>query len=404
MIAAGQSADVDIQDVAYGGKAVARLDGGAVCFIPGALPGERVRIEVVRAHRNFFEGRLVRVLASAPARVEPACPLARPGACSGCCYQHASYETEVRLKDDQFRALLARNAGCDPSLCLPPVAAPAALAYRNKVVLHAQRDGAATRLGYYMDDNTTVVDVPACPLAMPALNGLLADLRAKPGFLPALRDGMPLTLRCTERDGALWWRGRASDQDTWLVEASRIGPIATPRNSFYQMNPAVGDLLLDRIGAILAETAPRMVIDLYCGVGVFALAAAATVPAVIGVDIDGPAIQAAAYNARQHGRTNLRWVAGAADKGLPKLGTELAAPGTTLIADPPRTGLGRELVRQLARHAPGRIIYVSCAADTLTRDVAWLKEAGYTVERARLFDMFPRTAHFESVTELKRAG
>ena len=402
MTGAGQQVEAVIQDVAYGGRAVARLDG-MVCFVAGALPGETVLIEITRAHRQFAEGRLRRVLTPAADRQEPACPLALgvagPGlACPGCCYQHAAYDAEVRIKAGQFRDLLARAAGGDPAVCLAPVTAPEPLAYRNKMVLHAQKDGAATRLGYYLEDNTTVLDVPACPLAMPPLNDLLGERRGHPGFLAGLGDGMPVTFRYTSRDGALWWRGRSSEKDTWLVEASRLGSIAVPRGSFYQMNPAVSERLLARIIALLAEQPPAAVIDLYCGVGVFALAAAQVAPAVTGIDSDGPAIQAAEYNARQHSRTNIRWMAGTAAKALAEL--DRAAPGTTLIADPPRAGLGRAAVRQIARLRPDRLIYVSCAADTLARDAAWLKEGGYGVKRAQLFDMFPRTAHFESVTEL----
>jgi tRNA/tmRNA/rRNA uracil-C5-methylase (TrmA/RlmC/RlmD family) len=256
------------------------------------------------------------------------------------------------------------------------------------------------RLGYYAADNTTVIDVPACPLALAPLNACLAERRADPSFLRTLRNDMPVTFRWTARDGAAWWRGRASDQDVWLVEDSVIGPLAVPRNSFYQMNPAMADRLVAHVRDRLAALQPEAAIDLFCGIGVFALAAAkAGVPHVTGVDLDGPGIRAADYNARQHGAAAITWQAGKAEDALRGPMAGLPWAKTLLIVDPPRSGLGRGLIRHLARQRPGRLLYISCAADTLTRDAAWLQEAGYRVETARLFDMFPRTAHFESVTE-----
>jgi 23S rRNA (uracil1939-C5)-methyltransferase len=222
---------------------------------------------------------------------------------------------------------------------------------------------------------------------------------------------MTVTFRWTSRDGAVWWRGRAAENDIWLVEDSPVGPLSVPRNSFYQTNPAVARLLVGEVSRLLAAAPPRRVIDLYCGVGIFALAAAQQgVPKVIGLDIDGPALKAAAYNATKLNLPDIQWIAGSAHKTsisgpggnrrpggcIPLLTQE---PDTTVIVDPPRTGLGRPMIRELARLAPTRILYVSCAADTMARDAAWLKESGYTLRHSRVFDMFPRTPHFESLTE-----
>lgn len=416
--------DLTIDDLAFGGKAIARHNG-KVCFVPGALPGEHVKVFPVREHATFTDAELVEVLSPSPDRITPACPLAlsepsplaagpassapRPSpsslarSCPGCAYQHAAYAPELAFKQRQLVSLLERHAGVPCELCAPPVAAPMPLGYRNKMVLHAQADGRDMRLGYYAADNATVLDVPACPLAMAPLNDCLARLRADPSFPRTLRDAMPVTFRWTARDGALWWRGRAAENDVWLVENSVLGPLSVPRNSFYQMNPAVADLLVAAVRDRIAAVQPGVVIDLFCGIGVFALAAAmAGVPRTIGVDVDGPGLAAAAYNARQRQLASIAWQTGTADDGLGGLPGNLPWEATLLIVDPPRSGLGRGVVRQIARHRPARLIYVSCAADTLARDAGWLRDAGYRPESSRLFDMFPRTAHFESVTEFVR--
>jgi tRNA/tmRNA/rRNA uracil-C5-methylase (TrmA/RlmC/RlmD family) len=277
------------------------------------------------------------------------------------------------------------------------------LGYRNKLSLHAQKEGKETRLGYFAEDNQTVLDVPACPLAVPALNTCLAGLRSNASFRHGLRDGMTLTFRHTEREAAVWWRGEARATDTWLMETTFLGPLSVPRGSFFQVNPAMADMLLRAVMDSLTAFAPRTVLDLYCGVGLFTLAAArAGVPEVIGADVDGPGIVAAEHNARKLGHPGIRWETAPAQKALDKFGPGMAESDAALILDPPRTGLGRGMVRDILRHPPRRILYISCAPDTMVRDVAWLKEGGYVLETSQLFDMFPRTAHFESLTVLRR--
>ncbi len=423
------ASSLTITDLPYGGRGIGRLDG-KVCFVPGVLPGETVRVKITRDRGDFLEAEPLEILTASPHRVKPTCPLASSlglrsfseGGCPGCCYQHADYEEEVRIKNNQLGALLARWAptsgrrqnpegayealpapgGRSPPSLLPPVAAPSPLGYRNKMALHAQADGKEMRLGYFMADNTTVLDVPACPLAAAPLNEILKERRGDPSFFRTLRDGMTVTFRWTEQDGAQWWRNRASEKDVWLVESSVIGPLSVPRNSFYQMNPAMADRLVTAVMERLKADLPDTVIDLYCGVGVFALAAATLgIPKVLGIDLDGPGIQAAEYNARKLGLKNTHWKSATANEGI--LDVELDHPNqATLIVDPPRSGLGRKLVQEILKHTPRRLLYISCAPDTMVRDAAWLKEGGYSIHTSQLFDLFPRTAHFESLTEFKR--
>lgn len=408
-----------IDDVALGGRGVGRLDG-KVCFVPGVLPGETVSIEVTKDRGGFLEARALSLLAASPHRLAPVCPLAfnlplpashasplaphaPRAACPGCCYQHASYEEEIRIKNQQLRSTLIRQAGCCGDVLLPPVPAPLPLGYRNKLTLHGQIAGRDRRMGYFLEDNTTVVDIPACPLAVAPINTLLKELHDAPSFRRTLRSDMSIIFRWTARDGAVWWRNKAAENDTWLVEASALGPLAVPRDSFYQMNPGLADLLIEALLKRLSSAPPQTVVDLYCGVGIFALAAAKLgIPRVIGMDLDGPGIKAAAFNAKKLGLTTIEWVAANAEKGLIKL--KLDQPEqTTLIVDPPRTGMGRKMVGDILTQRPARLLYISCAPDTMARDVAWLKEGGYHVLSSQLFDMFPRTAHFESLTELTLA-
>ena len=391
--------DLEIDDVAYGGRGIAR-SSGKVIFVPGALPGERVRIRLARDRGNYAEADLEDVLHASPERVEPACPLAAAG-CPGCAYQHASYAEELRLKQRQFESLLMRLGGLHPAACGPPAGAPSALAYRNKLVLHAG-GGDRPALGYYRADNTTILDVPRCPLAVEAISAEMRRARAESGFLARLRSRTAVTFRHTACDGALRWVGRPPRNAVWLKEDTVLGRISVPRASFFQVNAAVADVLLARVLQLLEASPLPHAVDLYCGAGVFALCAArAGKQRIVGVDNDAEAIEAASYNLRERGGGVSLMPATAAD-ALPEALRILDPSSTILVADPPRQGLERGVMETVIRGKPGEIIYVSCAPDAMARDMARLQTGGYQVQSAGMLDMFPRTACFECVAHLVR--
>lgn len=392
---------VDITRMAFPGRGVGTLPDGRIVFVPRVLPGESVDIRPVREHRRFVESDLVTVVSPSPLRVRPVCPLAADGSCPGCCYQHAPYASEVAWKHDQLGDLLRRVGRVASDVRLPPVASPREYAYRNKIVLHAGREGDRIVLGYVGSDNRTVVDVPRCALAADELNALLASLRAREPFMASLRADQSVTLRYTPADGALWWRGRSGDVPGVLTESCALGEVEVPRGSFHQVNTALADLLVAGVRDLVARLRPSRVVDLYGGTGLFALAAlAAGVAQVIGVDSDPRAVRAAGRNAVRRGwGASARFVAAPAAEGLAQIERQ---DGTALIVDPPRAGLDEAVERAVVRLQPRDIVYVSCAPDTLARDVARLSAHGYTVRSSQVHDMFPRTPHFESMTWLAR--
>jgi tRNA/tmRNA/rRNA uracil-C5-methylase (TrmA/RlmC/RlmD family) len=395
-----------ISDVAYRGKGVARMEDGFVVFVPGTLTGEQVEAVVRVRHRHFGEAELVQVLAPSPARMTPVCPLAP--VCPGCRYQHVRYEEELRLKQAQFIDLLGRLGGLRAAPVLAPIASPLELGYRNKIVLHGSRRDSGAALGYFSEDNTSVIDVPACPLAVTPINELLSQLRSDTEFMAGLREHLRLTLRWTPTDGVKHWPERTPpggadrNPDAWLRETTALGPLRVPRGSFFQVNAGAADRLLAEVSRLVKEAAPALVADLYCGVGVFALAAAAQgVGDIFGVDTDEPAILAARVNARELGLERARFEAIPAERGLERLPAGAGAKGM-IIVDPPRAGLVKAVLRRIQAARFRHLVYVSCAPDTLARDLRLLAAMGYAVQSVRLVDMFPRTPYFESVTHLLR--
>lgn len=400
--------ELKIEDVVYRGKGLARKDGKVV-FVPGVLPGEVAGVRIVRDGKNFAEARLLAVIEPSPDRVEPVCPLAlRAGSkenatCPGCVYQHADYPVEVRLKHKQFVNLLERMGGVDPAVCLSPVPSPDPMGYRNKIELHGSVRKGGPALGYFADDNITVIDIPACPLGRPEINQLIAETRADSQFKESITDHLTATFRFTAHDGAIMWKDGRDSSRPVITESTSTGDIVVPRRSFFQVNLPVANLLVSHVIGQLKQASPVSVVDLYCGVGVFAIAAArAGTQIVLGVDLDPDAIRAAERNAKNRKLEGIEFKATTAHKGLKWAFEKVIPEKTTVITDPPRRGLDKEVVDRLVAARPAAIVYVSCAADTMARDIRQMRAAGYSVKSARLFDMFPRTPYFESVALLKR--
>ncbi len=386
---------LNILDVAYRGAGVARHDG-LVVFVPHTLPGETVLAEIRLRKARFAEADLVEVLDAAPARVAPACPLAR--ACPGCCYQHVRYPDEVALKQAQLLDVLRKIGRLAMAPALPPQSAPEPLGYRNKVVLHAAHQAGGPVLGYVAADNATVVDVPQCPLAQAPINTALAAVRLQDYQAQALQRAT-LTLRCTQTDGAVTSWGRP-ERDHWLTETTPWGPMRVPAAGFWQVNPPVATLLAAQVLEKIETLQPQAVMDLYCGAGLFALLAGrAGVRHVRGVDTAAAAIDAAFQNAQAWNLPALQFIAAPAERGL--AGFPGAPEQTLVILDPPRRGLERPVVAALERMAPRDLLCISCAPDTLARDLALLAAAGFGVQSLQLLDMFPRTYGFETLAWLQ---
>ncbi len=399
--AVNSTVQLEITDLVYPGHGLARLDG-LVVFVRGGLPGERVRARISGLRKNHAEAELEDVEKASPHRIAPACPLAER--CPGCSYQHLNYHQEIRCKEQQLRELLVRLGGVENPVLYPGIPSPSCLGYRNRITLHAGSSPGSDRpLGYYGYDNREVFDVPACPLARREINQLLSGLRRDPEFRNSLRAGEAVLFRWTEVDGALWRRGKDPVGGSLLTEETVLGPVLVPPGSFFQVNIPLTNLLLQDLSDVISRLQPAAALDLYCGCGVFALAAGkAAVPAVLGIDRDREAVEAARKNARNHKLPGLQFEPLSAREGL-KFGLAPLKPETTLlILDPPRSGLEKGIVDLIADSPPASLIYISCGPDTLARDVRRLAGAGYRIAQSRVYDMFPRTPHFESLTVLRQ--
>ena len=379
---------VKAEGFAYGGEAFGRLPDGRICFFRGGVPGETAELELGCVKRSFARGVLRGVTEPSPERMTPKCPLAvSTGAgdfCPGCSFQQVSYSVELYWKQRQLTDFLVRGKIADASVLDDPVPSPSRFGWRNRLKL--TRIGGKT--GFVSEDNVSIVPVSRCQLAAEALNVRLAELPDETG------DG-EIFLRWTETDGVVV-NGGERELTEHLEE---FGAFAVPASSFFQTNTQVAAQLLRGVVGMLKELGARRLLELYCGVGVFSLAAAQMLPELhtFAVELDARAIGCAERNAEaRQVAERCRFAVGNAEKwrDLP----EGVLPDAVLV-DPPRRGLSDKLIASLRRWRVPHVIYVSCAPDTLARDLKQLSGT-YRVARCRLYDMFPCTAHFETLTRL----
>ncbi|MFZ2657181.1 MAG: methyltransferase domain-containing protein [Victivallales bacterium] len=397
--------EIEITDIAFGGNGLGRKEG-FVYFVPGTLTGELVLVEETSKKKNFGTARLIEILRSSQDRINPACPLAwspcknkedAAGKCPGCSYQHVKYEEELRIKNRHLGNFIKHNLKIETVTVMDaPVPSPKDLNYRNKIVLHVSED----KLGYFADDNVSIVDVEQCPLAGSEINLKLAEVRRNLTKYSAASD---ITFRFTAKNGVQFWVDSRSEGSV-LEEKTSFGALEVPRGSFFQVNLKCADLLAAETVKMIKESKATKFADLYCGCGFFSIAAAkAGIESVVGVDSDPETIKSAIKNAASQGlESKCSFSAKSAEAFMTENSRKLKTDETVLLLDPPRGGLSSKLKNQLVSTGAKKIIYISCAADMMARDMKLLCECGFKLKKIRLFDMFPRTSHFETITYMEK--
>jgi 23S rRNA (uracil1939-C5)-methyltransferase len=358
-----RTVDLKIEDIAFGGKGVARENGKAV-FVPFTIEGELVSARITREKKQFAEAEVVDLRKSSEHRVAPPCPYF--GRCGGCAYQHIDYAHQLEIKTRQVRNVLQRIGKLKDVPMRPVIPSPRDYAYRNRITVHAENG----TIGYFRRDSHRLIDIERCPIAMDEVNRELADLRSRDA-----RDGH-YTLR------------------------ARSGP-----RVFAQTNDGVANALRDLIVQLIPVGQP-LLIDAFCGAGFFTKALLDKFERVIGIDWDRFAIAAAKESATE----KEAYIAGDVETELSKIcshgtaGRHSDAPqerGYTVVVDPPATGLSGQIRKTIVDLAPATLIYVSCNPATLARDLADLG-AGFNIESVTPLDMFPQTAEIEVVAQLQR--
>jgi len=381
--------NLTIEKLVYGGDGLARLDGRVV-FTPFVLPGETVRVEVARAKNDLLRGRLLEIVQPAASRVVPRCPYFQR--CGGCHYQHAAYEFQVEQKRDILREVLRRVGKIEFDGEIEMVDADP-WQYRNRVQLHI-RDG---HVGYFEAGSHRLCGIEQCPVSSPKLNSAIATLSQELPHFPGFIANVELftnesTVQVNVQDrvpGSV----RTLFEKIGSPEPIEYDGLRVSRNSFFQVNRFLIDQLVEAaVGDLTGETAA----DLYAGVGLFALALAKSFQTVTAVESGWSAFHDLELNV-QRARAALTTEHKTTEEYL----ASAERPPEVMVADPPRTGLGKQVIGELVRLRTPRLVVVSCDPATLARDLRNLLDSSYQVEHITLVDLFPQTYHMETVVRLK---
>lgn len=421
----GRKQVLTIERLAHDGRGIAFVDG-RTWFVSGALAGEQVEARVLGARNRVVDARAERILAASPLRrVEPC---AHAGRCGGCTLQGLPHAEQLALKQRTLAEQLARFADLAPEEWAPPLVGPE-FGYRRRARLAVRWDVAARRLevGFRAAASQAIVAIDDCPVLVRPLQSILRALPAllhgldRPQALghvelfhgnasailvrhtAPLSDSDLLRLRafCREHAAQLWLQGKGEAQaDTpgaplgYRLEQWNLELQYRP-GDFVQVNAPVNEAMVAQALEWLAPQPGERVLDLFSGLGNFALPLALRAREVVAVEGGAAMVERGRENALGNGLGNLHFYQ--ADLSKPLAEVPWAAAGfAAVLLDPPRDG-ALEVVREMGALGAGRVLYVSCNPATLARDAAELAGQGYRLRRAGILDMFPQTAHVEAM-------
>ena len=411
----GREVVLHLDSIAHGGEAFGRHEG-KVIFVPYAIPGEDVRVRVVKEKKTWARARLLDVITPSPDRIEPPCPYFGPDGCGGCQWQHIDYRRQLLLKQEIVADQLRRLGHIEAPPVKEVLAVGEPFHYRNHMQFTVAPDG---RLGLLRAESHQVIPVDTCLLLHPLLAELYQALEL--GWEGLRR----VVLRAGVNTGERMVILETDEEEAPELEVDmpvsvvlhrpkkppfplaglpfiheRVGDLTfrISSESFFQVNTAGAEALVQRVRDYLAPKGHETVLDLYSGVGLFGLSIASQVGLVIGIEADESAMEDAAFNVEEMGLENVALHEGPVEEVL----QVLWEPADMAVLDPPRSGAGEDVFVHLRRLRVRRIVYVSCDPATLARDAIYLQEQGYRLVDVQPVDMFPQTYHIETVSLWER--
>jgi len=459
-MASPEIATVVAERMAPEGEAIARVPGSArVIFVPYAVPGDKLEVEILAAKSSFARGRILRLLEPGPERIAPPCPHHfAPGrgglACGGCDWQQLAYEAQLRHKRELVRDCLSRIGKLGQTDVAATIPSPQPWGYRNKVQIPFGKEGGRITAGFYAAGSHKIVDFKTCAVqpelsvrialkvkelagmfawpiyeedsgrgwlrhlfvrtnsegkALAALVTRTTEFPRREEFVALMRDAFPeiigmhqnvQPLKTSVILGPLWkttWGERSIRE-----KVGRFKFLVSP-GAFLQINTQAAELLYDAALAAAKSGGERFeqALDLYCGAGTLTVWLASAFPRVTGIEENHDAVKDAWKNAELNGIKNVRFSSGRAEAVLPRLRGGLSGR-IAVVVDPPRMGLSQSVLRLLTAPPIKRLVYVSCNPATFARDAAFLCGSGFKLSSVQPVDLFPQTSHVELVGLLDR--
>ncbi|MBF2075388.1 MAG: 23S rRNA (uracil(1939)-C(5))-methyltransferase RlmD [Synechococcales cyanobacterium C42_A2020_086] len=444
----GQQLELRISDLNHDGGGVGRWQERVV-FVPDTVPGDWVRVRLVRVKPQYAYGKLEQVLEPSPHRVRPSCIVADK--CGGCQWQPVDYAYQLQIKRQLVIQDLQRIGGFQNPPVEPVLAVSDSLGYRNKATYPVRVDslGSKVQAGYFQKGSHQIINLNQCPIQDQRLNPFLAQIKqdiqqqgwsiynetqhlgeirhlglrigrrtgevlltlvARQGHLPQLNEqaqtwmqrypalvGVCLNLNPNRTNAIFGPETRCLAGRPYLREQFAGLEFHIQPTTFFQVNTEQAEALLTRIQQTLQLQGNEIVIDAYCGIGTLTLPLAQQVRQAIGIEVQPDAIEQARANAALNAIGNVEFYLGTTEALLPTLSWQ---PDLVLL-DPPRKGCDPAVIATLLQQLPNRIVYVSCNPATLARDLKLLSTA-YELTCVQPADFFPQTAHVEAAAFLKR--
>ncbi|MDP4145041.1 MAG: 23S rRNA (uracil(1939)-C(5))-methyltransferase RlmD [Bacillota bacterium] len=452
---------IDITSMGFEGEGVGKINDFTV-FVKGALVGERVEIKIIKITKNYAVGKLINILNISENRTEPVCGIYKR--CGGCQLQHLSYEGQLNFKKQRVKDCLTRIGKLEVAdeaennsqaiVLHDTIGMKNPFKYRNKVQLPVGEENGEVRIGFYAPKSHDIIDMQQCHIQPEVGDKIIAIFRnwmqqykirpydeqkgtgnirhimVRKGFktgevMVVIVTNEPMVkhveklieVLTKEIEGlksivqninskktnvilgqqckTLWGSDVISD---YIGDFKfNISPL-----SFFQVNPEQTEVLYIKALEYAGLTGDEIVFDAYCGTGTISLFLSQKAKKVYGVEIIPQAIENAKINAQVNNVTNAEFIVGESEKVIPDL-INKGIKADVVVVDPPRKGCEKSLLESLAKMKPRRIVYVSCDPSTLARDLGILEELGYRTLEVQPVDMFPHTAHVETVVQLTRS-
>lgn len=447
-----------IDGMGYQGEGIGKINGFTV-FVPGALPGEKVNIKVIKVNKSFAFGKLFHVIEPSSERVNPSCPIYKR--CGGCQLQHMSYRAQLNFKKNRVKDCLERIGKFQVAETISEnglklydtIGMKNPYRYRNKVQLPVGRFNSKLKIGFYANRSHDIIDMDSCLIQNESADEAVKFIRewiekynipvydekagrgivrhimirkafttgeimvvivtygsklpAKDEFIEILTGNISHIVSIIQnindkktnvvlgQKSITLW-GKDSISDYIDNFKFNISPL-----SFFQVNPLQTRVLYHKALEYAGLTGNEIVFDAYCGTGTISLFLSQKAKKVYGVEIIEAAVENARINAAENGIHNVEFITGKSEEIIPRL-IEQGTRADVVVVDPPRKGCVAALLHSIADMAPRTIVYVSCDPATLARDLAILRDLGYVAEKVQPVDMFPETAHVECVVKIVR--
>ncbi|MBN2688439.1 MAG: class I SAM-dependent RNA methyltransferase [Deltaproteobacteria bacterium] len=395
----GDTVEMAIESVAFGGEGVGRIDNRVV-FVPFTVDGDVVAVKINEVRKRYARGDVTNVAVPSPKRTDPRC--AHYHRCGGCHYQHINYVHQAEIKQQQVIDVFQRIGKVSHPPVSPTIKSPMIYNYRGKAEYHVKGLATQTPVVGFMDlTGASVIDIDRCEIVHESINDTCRRFRKD-------IDARKRTIRETRKT---FWS--AEERDSYDAESgtslkfpiikrsvkNRVFPV--PAAGFFQINLSLIDTLVDQVVMRSSFSLSDVIMDCYCGSGLFALFLSPRVREVRGIEMSGKAVRCARTTMQHYEATNVSIIEGSVEDVL-RFHTAETDRIDGVLLDPPRTGCTGETLARIIDLKPRRIVYVSCNPATQARDARVLMDGGFHLVELQPLDMFPQTKHVEVIAVFDR--